>query len=280
MMKRISVLLTVCLLFSALSCNKPAPATQPGQEGTASGETGTENSAEEVKKIPSLVKFERGAGLYKQIGDKKVEFSGSRAEQFDEIQYLGEEKKMTYIESNKEQEGVFSRCLVQVGDELVEYWIYTENLAYNTKVGVVVTDCLLYSKDKLDKISDKELKLTDLVIVDNDYFNKDFFKIIAPAISTKTVYYIRKDDLSVTPVDIALARLYKTAMGLGEGKEKAKGQILQSAYNEYSQSSLIYLVESELVSMGILSPEGSMGEEDGYYDEDAGIGEEEGSGAE
>jgi hypothetical protein len=278
-MKKFMLLIPALLVLSLLACPKPSKENQATQEGTnGSGETITE----EVKTIPALIKFERGAGLYNQIADKKVEFAGNRVEQFDMVGFLGEEKEMTYIENNKEQKGAFSLCRVLVGDDMTDYWIYTENLAYNAKTGTVVSDCLLYSKDKMDKITDKELLRPTLVIVDNDYTNKDFFKIIAPSLSGKTFYYIRKSDLSLTEADIAVTRLYKAAMAFEAGKEKAKIQILESAYNDYPQSSLIDLVETELVNLGVLSPESFMeGEgmgydEEGVYDEGGGYTGDEG----
>lgn len=262
-MKKIIPFFLMLVLIMVVACPGKQQTEKPSVDTGA--ETASEEPPEPASEIPSVIKNPRGAGIYEQTADNRVEFIGTRLELFDTVIYLGTDREMTYLEGSKEEKGMFSLCLVKIGSDTSEKWIYTDNLGKDTRLAAVTKGGFLYNRDQIAKISDKEVKVAQVVIMDSSYSHFDFNKIWVPEISATRVFYMLKKDLSTDSDDISVSRLYTTAMAFPPEKEKAKIQILDTALNTFPKSDMLYLVEEELMEMGAYNPMGT-GMEDADMD--------------
>lgn len=248
--------LALIVLLGLVGCpeKKPSPTQNSTPTETAAGDDEPEVQA--VADIPTIV-ARPTAGCY-ILQDNGIMKYVMQLEQYAELMSYGIKEKHTYIYNNENRDDDFIKCRVDNNGEMQDLWILHFNIVENSSLGVVTKTCLLYTKDKIEKLSSDEVKIGDLVLVDNGYSGDMFSKIQVPALKNKE-YFIMLSDLSTSPSDVQVAKIFRAAKALNKDSEKQKRQLLQTAVDNFPDNPLITLIYDELNAMD----EAAQGQTDG-----------------
>jgi hypothetical protein len=253
-MKKMSVLLLpVMIMLLATGCpgKKTDTGGQSGSVNTGSGGE-TETGGNQMTEIPAII-TSSSAGCYTLKKNGSMDWV-VQVEQYTQLSSLGEKGAYTYTYKDEERSGEFVKCRVDNNGTMEDLWILGFNVMENASLGVITSTCLLYSKDKMDKITDKEVTMGTIVFMDTVYNSSKFRKIRVPGLGTAD-FYVQSGDFSMDDQDVQVAMILRAVDNLGEGKEKLKAQLLQDALDSFPSSLLIDLVYGRINELSGEAPD-------------------------